>query len=97
MRKSDYEEGDKREFQKDKKAGLYQPDVHPESIEESNRKSGLAYGAVISLIGSILVFLGLGWAFDRYFATAPWLLVVGIILGSIIGFYQFVRISSQFD
>lgn len=85
------------QFEKDKKAGFYQSDPNPESQAESTRKSGLAYGAVITLVGAILIFLGIGWALDKYFQTAPVLLVSGVILGTIVGFYQFMRISSQID
>jgi F0F1-type ATP synthase assembly protein I len=91
------EEKADREFEREKKEGFYQPDENPESQVESTRKSGLAYGAVITLVGSILVFLGIGWALDKYFLTSPILLVIGIIFGTIIGFYQFYRLSSQFD
>lgn len=83
------------QFEKDKKEGYYQPDTHPESEGESIRKSGLAYGAVISLVGSILIFLGIGWALDKYLDKSPLFLVIGIVLGAIVGFYQFYRISSQ--
>lgn len=69
----------------------------PESQAEANRKSGLAYGAVTLLIGAILIFLAVGWGIDKFFQTAPWGIVVGIIFGSIVGFYQFIRISSQID
>ena len=93
---NEYDKED-RESEKEKGEGFYQPDEHPESIAESNRKSGLAYGAVAVLVGSIIIFLGIGWALDKYFNTAPWLLVSGIILGAIIGFYQFIRISSQLN
>jgi len=32
---------------------------------------------------------------DRWFHTDPWLLVLGIVLGSIGGLYQFIRIGSR--
>ena len=83
------------EFEKDKKNGFYQPDTNPESEAESIRKSGLVYGAVISLVGSILVFMGIGWAIDKYLQISPWGIVIGIILGAIVGFYQFIRLTSQ--
>lgn len=89
------EDKEEKEFEQDKKDGFYQPDLNPESDAESNRKSGLAYGGVIALVGSILIFLGIGWAIDSAFQISPWGIVIGIILGSIIGFYQFIRISSQ--
>ncbi len=85
------------QFERDKHDGLYQPDQHPESQAESTRKSGLAYGAVISLVGAILVFLAIGWGVDKYFQTAPWGIVIGILVGAVLGFYQFIRISSQLD
>lgn len=88
-------EAEEKQFEQDKKEGFYQSDANPESQADSNRKSGLAYGAVITLVGAILVFLAIGWAFDRYFQTAPWGIVVGIIFGAIVGFYQFIRISSK--
>jgi F0F1-type ATP synthase assembly protein I len=95
--KDEFETEEEREFENDVKEGFYQPDKHPESIGETNRKSGLAWGAVTLMVSSILVFLGIGWLIDNYFHTSPLFLVVGIILGTIIGFYQFYKISSQID
>jgi F0F1-type ATP synthase assembly protein I len=89
-----FDEEDK-EFEKDKKDGFYQPDTNPESQNETIRKSGLVYGAVISLVGSILLFMGIGWAVDKYLQSSPWGIVIGIIFGAIVGFYQFIRLTSQ--
>ena len=96
MPKNDFDKED-GEFETEKDTEFYQPDEHPESLAETTRKSGLAYSAVVVLVASILVFLGIGWTLDRYLNTAPWLLVSGIILGAIIGFYQFIRISAQLN
>lgn len=84
-----------KEFEQDKKDGFYQPEPHPESQAEANRKSGLAYGAVTVLISAILFFLAIGWGIDKFLNTSPWGIVIGIILGAIVGFYQFIRISSK--
>jgi F0F1-type ATP synthase assembly protein I len=92
-----FETDEEKEFEKDVKDGFYKPDEHAESIGETNRKSGMAYGAVTLLVAAILVFLGIGWLIDGYFHTSPFFLVVGIILGTIIGFYQFYKISSQIE
>ena len=69
----------------------------PERDEQGseNRRSGLAYAAAISLFASVLTFLGLGWLLDRWLGTGPWLLVAGIVLGSGLGLYEFVRITSR--
>jgi ATP synthase protein I len=63
--------------------------------EETNRKSGLAYGAGLMLFSCVVSFCGAGWLLDRWLGTKPWLLLAGIVLGSIAGFYQFVRIASR--
>jgi ATP synthase protein I len=63
--------------------------------QESARKSGIAYVAAFTLFMSVAVMLGFGWMLDRWLGTAPWLLVAGLVLGAIAGFYQFVRLTSK--
>lgn len=63
--------------------------------QETNRKSGLAYAAAINLFASVISLAGLGWVLDRWLETAPWLLVAGIVLGAVVGFYQFIRITAK--
>ncbi len=66
-----------------------------ESPDETIRKSGLAYSAAIILFGAIVFTLILGWFADLLLGTSPWGKVGGIVLGSIIGFIQFFRTTSQ--
>jgi len=40
-------------------------------------------------------FCGAGWFLDKWLGTAPWLLVVAILIGSALGLYEFVRLSSK--
>jgi ATP synthase protein I len=63
--------------------------------DESNRKSGLAYGAALVLFSSVVSFCAVGWLLDRWLGTKPWFLVIGIVLGAIGGFYQFIRLTSK--
>lgn len=63
--------------------------------QETNRKSGLAYAAGFTLFASVAAFTGLGWLVDRWLQTDLWFLILGIVLGSITGLYQFIRISSR--
>ena len=63
--------------------------------QEINRKSGLAYAAAFSLFTAVVAGLIVGWVLDRWLGTGPWLLVSGIVLGAVTGFYQFIRISSK--
>jgi F0F1-type ATP synthase assembly protein I len=74
---------------------LFQTAVKPESIAETTRKSGLAYAAAITLFGSIVFMLILGWFADLLLGTQPWGIVGGIVLGAVVGFFQFFRITSQ--
>lgn len=67
----------------------------PPSEEESVRRAGLAYSAGISFFGSVVFMLFLGWGADLLFGSSPWGLVGGIVLGAIIGFVQFFRITSR--
>ncbi len=65
--------------------------------DNENRKSGLAYAAALSLFFTVATLLGLGWLLDRWLGTSPWLMVVGIILGSVLGIYEFIRITSKLN
>jgi F0F1-type ATP synthase assembly protein I len=62
-----------------------------------NQKSSIAYAAALSLFFSVATLLGLGLLLDRWLGTTPWLLVAGIVLGSVVGLYQFVRLTSRID
>jgi ATP synthase protein I len=66
-----------------------------EDKEETNRRSGLAYAAAISLFASVVSGLIVGWLLDRWLGTSPWLLVTGLILGAAAGFYEFIRATSK--
>jgi len=63
--------------------------------DETNRKSGIAYGAALVLFSAVVSFCGAGWLLDRWLGTKPWLLVIGIVLGAVAGFYQFIRLTSK--
>ena len=63
--------------------------------QEANRKSGIAYAAALTLFASVVALGGVGWLLDRWLGTAPWLLVAGLVLGAIVGFYQFIRLTSK--
>lgn len=50
-----------------------------------NASLGITYGA------TVLVFVGLGWWLDDRFGTSPWLLIVGMLLGSVGGIVSLVK------
>jgi len=63
--------------------------------EETNRKSGIAYAAALTLFVSVATLCGVGWLLDRWLGTKPWLMVVGLVLGAVAGFYEFFRLTSK--
>lgn len=67
----------------------------PESQAETMRKSGLAYGAAITLFASVVFMMVIGWGADLLFGSSPWGIVGGIVLGALIGFVQFFRMTAQ--
>jgi ATP synthase protein I len=60
-----------------------------------NSKSGALIGAVMALSSSIVSCLIVGWLLDRWLDTSPWLIVVGIIVGSVAGFMHLIRVMSR--
>lgn len=74
---------------------LVETPYQPPSKAEAIRSSGLAWSAGIIFFGSIVFMLILGWGADLLLGSSPWGIVGGIVLGSLIGFIQFFRISSQ--
>ena len=66
-----------------------------EDDQQTNRKSGIAYAAAFSLFASVVSGLAIGWLLDRWLQTAPRLLVVGLVLGAVVGFYHLVRATSR--
>ena len=67
----------------------------PETDQDENRKTGFAYAAGITLFASVAAFCGAGYLLDKWFGTQPWLLIVGIVVGSAAGLFEFVRLSSK--
>jgi F0F1-type ATP synthase assembly protein I len=81
------EQGDKEDF--------VISHAEPESMEETTRRSGLAYSAGIAFFAAVVFMLILGWGADVLLGTSPWGIVGVIVLGSVIGFVQFFRLTSQ--
>jgi len=67
----------------------------PESIAETARQSGLAWSMGVVFFSAVAFMLVLGWGADLLFGSAPWGIVIGVVLGSLIGFIQLFRLSSQ--
>lgn len=73
----------------------FDPPLEPMTFAETVRNSGLAYAAGLTLFASVVFMLLLGWFVDLLAGTAPYGVVGGIVLGAVIGFVQFFRLTSQ--
>ncbi|HEX8162350.1 MAG TPA: AtpZ/AtpI family protein [Pyrinomonadaceae bacterium] len=65
--------------------------------KDVNRRSAVMYSAALSIFFSVLVGFGVGWALDKWLGTTPWMVVGGIVTGSALGFYEFIRLTSKLD
>ena len=60
-------------------------------LQENVERAWPAAGASYTLIGSIIVLGGIGYAIDRWQGTAPWFLLGGLLLGIVVGFYELAK------
>jgi F0F1-type ATP synthase assembly protein I len=61
-------------------------------MQESLRKSGPAAAAGYTLLASILILGGIGYALDAWLGASPWFLLAGLLLGIIVGFFELAKI-----
>ena len=60
-------------------------------------RSGMAIGLRLSaeLVAGLLLGLGVGWGLDRWLGTAPWLLLVFMLLGITAGILNVIRAGNR--
>ena len=63
-----------------------------DELQASFRRAGPVAVASYSLIGAIVLLGGAGYAADRWLDTEPWLLLGGLLLGIVVGFYELTRV-----
>jgi len=55
------------------------------------RRSGPAATASYTLVGAVLLLGGIGHLVDGWLETSPWVLLVGLLVGMAVGFYELVK------
>lgn len=60
-------------------------------LQKIIKQSGPAMGASYTLIGSILILGALGYLIDKWQNTSPLFLLIGLLLGIIVGFYEIAK------
>src|SRR5262245_38403645 len=73
------------------------PTPESKSKDGAGDRSGMAIGLRLSaeLIAGLLFGLGVGWALDRWLGTAPWLLLVFMLLGITAGIMNVIRAGNR--
>ena len=60
-------------------------------MQENMRRAGPAASASYTLLGAILLLGGIGYAVDRSQETTPWFLLLGLLVGLVVGFYELAK------
>jgi F0F1-type ATP synthase assembly protein I len=68
----------------------------PRKISQQT-KVGLALSAGTAIVSSVVGGTLLGYWLDEQFGTQPWLLVAGVVLGTIGAFTWLYRLMSRLD
>jgi F0F1-type ATP synthase assembly protein I len=61
-------------------------------LQENLRRSGPAVAAGYTLMASLALFGGIGYALDAWRGTSPAFLLVGLLLGIVVGFVELAKI-----
>lgn len=67
----------------------------PVSAGENARRFGLGWSAGIAFSGAVAFMVFLGWLIDLLIGSSPWGIVLGVVIGGVIGFFQLFRITSR--
>ena len=60
-------------------------------LQENIRRSGPAAAASYTLIGALILLGTIGYAVDAWRGTSPWGLLVGLLMGLVVGFYELAK------
>ena len=59
-----------------------------QALQDNVRRAGPAAATGYTLIGAVLLLGGIGHGVDRWLETTPWGVVIGLLLGIVVGFYE---------
>lgn len=73
-----------------------------QSSGDSNRRQlmyafGVYSGVGMQLVISVVVGIFAGQWLDEKLGTGPWLMIIGLLLGTVAGFYNLIRILNNFQ
>jgi F0F1-type ATP synthase assembly protein I len=62
-----------------------------QSLQRTAANAAPAAMASYTLIGAIVLLGGIGYAVDRWRDTSPWGLLIGLLVGLTVGFYELAK------
>lgn len=63
------------------------------ALQENVTRAGPAAAASYTLVGGLIFLGGLGYVLDGWLGTSPWLLLGGLAMGMVVGFYELVKVA----
>ena len=63
-----------------------------QGLQPSLQNAGSFAAASYTLVGAIVLLGGAGYFADGWFDSSPWLLLTGLLLGIVVGFYELARV-----
>ena len=61
-------------------------------LQKIIKQSGPAMGASYSLVAAVIIFGAIGYFIDKWQDTSPIFLLIGLMIGIIVGFYEIAKI-----
>jgi len=61
-------------------------------LQKIIKRSGPAMGASYTLIGAVLILGAIGYFLDKWQDSSPIFLMIGLLIGIIVGFYEIAKI-----
>ena len=70
--------------------------VRAEASRTAGTAMGIGFRIGIELVVGVVIGAGGGYALDRWLGTAPWLMVLGLVVGFAAGLRNVFRLTAQY-
>ncbi|MZR29208.1 AtpZ/AtpI family protein [Sneathiella litorea] len=64
---------------------------------EKNSSAGRAWRLSVEMVAALLVCGWFGWLLDKWLDTKPWLMLVFLIVGAVVGLYNVIKVGSRMN
>lgn len=64
---------------------------------ERNSTAGRAWRLSVEMVAALLVCGWVGWLLDKWLDTKPWLMLVFLIVGAVVGLYNVIKVGKRMN